>query len=227
MTNLKVLVFGAHPDDGEIFAGGTMCALRAAGADVTLVIATDGSLSAGPPTNDELAARRKIEATAAAKALDVKLEFLGFRDGYLSMASEAMSAVNAVLEREYPDLVITHHPQDTHRDHREISRLVTARIRETQRYMYLEPIYGTAAAPNIVLDTSAHWQTKLAAVREHKSQNLERDVIPGVETWNKFRALQLGARGVTHAEGFIIPGGLSMLSPVKMLEKVAKMRVLY
>jgi len=226
MTSLKTLIFGAHPDDGEIFAGGTIRALRAAGADVTLVIATDGSLSLGPPTNDELAARRKVEATAAANILDVKLEFLGFRDGYLSMASEAMAAVNAVLEREQPDLVITHHPQDTHRDHREISRLVTARVRETQRYMYLEPIYGTVVSPNLLIDTSAHWETKLAAIREHKTQDLERHVIPGVETWNKFRALQLGGRGVTHAEGFVIPGGLTMLSPANMLAKVARTRVL-
>lgn len=226
MASLKTLIFGAHPDDGEIFAGGTIRALRTAGADVTLVIATDGSLSLGPPANDDLAARRKVEATAAAKILDVKIEMLGFRDGYLSMASEAMAAVNAVLEREQPDLVITHHPQDTHRDHREISRLVTARVRETQRYMYLEPIYGTVVQPNFLIDTSAHWETKLAAVREHKTQDLERHVIPGMETWNKFRALQLGGRGVTHAEGFVIPGGLSMLSPVNMLAKIAKTRVL-
>jgi LmbE family N-acetylglucosaminyl deacetylase len=88
---LRILCIGAHPDDCEIFAGGTVLALAAAGAAVTFVVATDGSLSLGPPANDELAAARRVEAEKAARILGVDLELLGFRDGHLAMATSAAS----------------------------------------------------------------------------------------------------------------------------------------
>jgi N-acetylglucosamine malate deacetylase 1 len=221
---LRILCFGAHPDDCEIFAGGTLLALRAIGAEVTFVVATDGSLSLGPPPNEELAAARRTEAEQAARILGAELEMLGFRDGALALASEAMAAIEAVLERRRPDLVLTHHPRDVHRDHREVSRLVTARVRETQRYLYMEPLYGVVESPNLLVDTTAHWETKALAVRQHATQNAEREILPGIETWNRFRALQLGGRGVTHAEGFVVPPCPSWMDPSRILAKAARTR---
>lgn len=223
---LRVLCIGAHPDDCEIFAGGAVLALAGIGAEVTFVVATDGSLSLGPPANDDLAARRTVEAEKAAGILGAKLEMLGFRDGGLALAGEAMAAVDGVLERHRPDLVVTHHPRDVHRDHREVSRLVTARVRETQRYLYMEPLYGVVERPNLLVDTSAHWERKAESVRQHATQNAERDILPGVETWNRFRALQLGGRGVTHAEGFVVPPCPAWLDPSRLLAKAARTRAL-
>lgn len=220
---LHILCFGAHPDDSEIFAGGLLLAFKAAGAKVTIVIGTDGSLSGGYPSNDALAATRTKEAKAGAAIIGAELEMLGFRDGYLSMASEAEAAINAALERHQPDLVVTHHANDPHRDHREMSRLVTARIDPNQRLIYFEPIYGLTQAPNLLIDTSAHWETKAAAIAVHESQRAAEEITPGIKTWNKFRALQMSMRGVRTAEGYIVPAS-PFANPMRVLESVAKVK---
>jgi N-acetylglucosamine malate deacetylase 1 len=219
-----VACFGAHPDDCEIYASGALLALRAAGAQITIVVATDGALSHGPPSNPELAGKRAMEAKAAASILGAQLEMLGFPDGYLSLASEAMVAVNSTLERLNPDLVLTHHPSDMHRDHRELSRLVTARIHPTQKMLYIEPLYGVVQPPNLLVDISAHWEKKTAAVCEHQTQDPQNIIMPVLKTWNEFRALQFGMADVKHAEGYIVPPLYPWVDPVPLLAAAARVR---
>jgi len=223
-----IVCFGAHPDDAEIFTGGLLAAFKAKGAKVTIVIGTDGSLSHGYPANIEVAARRKQEAQAGAAILGAELEMLGFPDGYLSLASEAMAAINARLEALRPDLVITHHVSDPHRDHREMSRLVTARVDPNQKLIYMEPIFGLSASPTLLADISDHWDKKEASIRVHDSQfeteaNLG-DIINGIKTWNKFRALQFGSRA-RRAEGYIVPPS-PFQNPQPLIASVTRVRAL-
>jgi len=220
---LHVVCFGAHPDDAEIFAGGTLAAFKAAGAKVTLVIATDGSLSGGYPADAKLARTRKREAKAGAKLLGAELDMLGFADGYLSLATAAQAAVEERLARYRPDLVITHHPDDVHRDHREMSRLVTARIDPGQNLLYIEPVLGLVVQPQMLVDTTAHFATKAAAIRVHTSQRAAEEILPSITTWNAFRGLQMGQRGVAYAEGFIVRPS-PWANPQRLLEGVAKVQ---
>lgn len=220
---LRVVCFGAHPDDCEIFAGGLMRAFVHAGARVTFVIATDGALSEGPPPKPELAARRKLEAKAAAAHIGAELDMLGFPDGGLSLASEAMAAVDAAIGRHQPDLIITHHENDYHRDHREISRLVRGRINPMQRFAYMEPLFGVTANPNTLVDITAHWDAKEAAIIEHKSQFGERDLAPNAKKWNAFRAVQMAKRNVDYAEGYIIPPDV-FADPLPLIASATKVR---
>lgn len=203
-NQLHVVCFGAHPDDAEIFAGGTLAAFRAAGARVTVVVGTDGSLSGGYPANAALAETRAKEAAAGAEALGVELELLGFADGYLSLATAAQEVIGDRLERYRPDLVITHHPDDVHRDHREMSRLVTARIDPAQKLLYIEPVFGLVVQPQVLFDTTEFFATKAASVRVHASQRAAEEILPAIETWNAFRGLQMTTPGVRYAEGFVV-----------------------
>lgn len=216
-----VVCFGAHPDDSEIFAGGLLLALKAAGAHITIVIGTDGSLSGGYPANHDLAKTRIAEATAGAALLGADLDMLGYPDGYLSLQSEAMGVINERLERYNPDLVLTHHPNDMHRDHREMSRLVTARVDPAHNLAYFEPAHGLIAQPNVLVDTTAHWPAKAAAIKVHVSQRAEEDILPGIEIWNRFRGLQMSRRSVQFAEGYII-GGSAFADPMRVLERAGK-----
>jgi len=225
MSRLRhVVAFGAHPDDCEIYAMGALLQFKAAGARITLVVATDGALSLGPPSNSELAAKRKIEAQNAAAMVGAELEMLGFADGYLSLASEAQAAVGAAIERLEPDLIITHHPRDDHRDHRELSRLVTARIGPTQKLLYTEPLLGVVESPNLLIDITRHWPLKESAICAHRTQLAETEILPYIKTWNSFRALQLGGRGVKYAEGYIVPPVQAWNDPMPFLTKVAHVR---
>jgi LmbE family N-acetylglucosaminyl deacetylase len=219
----RIAFFGAHPDDCEIFAGGLARAFAQSGATVTFVIVTDGALSEGPPSNPELAARRKVEATAAAAHIGAQIEMLGFPDGSLSLASEANAAIDAAITRLSPDLLITHHERDYHRDHREVSRLVRGRIDPLQRFLYMEPLYGVSASPNTLVDITAHWDAKEAAIIEHKSQFGERDILPRAKAWNTFRAVQMAKRNVAYAEGFVVPPDV-FADPLQLLSTTGKVR---
>lgn len=221
--SLHIVCFGAHPDDCEIFAGGLMRAFVEGGSAVTFVVATDGALSNGPPADPELARTRAGEARAAAGHIGASLDMLGFPDGGLSLAAGAAQAVDDALTRHRPDLVVTHHPEDYHRDHREMSRLVRSRIGPVQRFLYMEPLYGVGALPNTLVDITPHTGAKRAAILEHRTQHAEGEILPRVQTWNAFRAIQMVRRSATHAEGFVIPPDVYN-DPLKLLAGVATVR---
>lgn len=219
----RIVCFGAHPDDCEFYAGGLMRAFAASGARVTFIVATDGALSNGPPADPALARTRAAEAEAGAAHIGAALEMLGFADGGLSLAQGAAEAVDAALTRHRPDLVVTHHPEDYHRDHREMSRLVRSRISPVQRFLYMEPLYGVGPQPNTLVDISPHVAAKHAALLEHRTQHAEDDMLPKMKIWNAFRAIQMVRRSVTDAEGYIIPGDI-YADPLKLLSGVARVR---
>jgi N-acetylglucosamine malate deacetylase 1 len=219
-----VVFFGAHPDDCEGFAGGLAQALIANGWRATFVVATDGSLSGGAPAKPELAATRAGEAARAAAIIGADLQMLGFPDGYLSLASGAAQAVNDVLERLTPRLVVTHHERDYHRDHREISRLVRSRVGPLQRMLFMEPLFGVAAQPDVLLDITPYWAAKASALAEHRSQNPDL-MVRQFSTWNAFRAVQFASRSVEYAEGYCFPPD-PMANPLPLLAEAGRLRAL-
>ncbi|MCX7176987.1 MAG: PIG-L family deacetylase, partial [Proteobacteria bacterium] len=62
----RVLVFAPHPDDEVFGCGGTLCLLAAAGADISVVIVSDGALGGNAA---DLVGRRESESLAAAEVL--------------------------------------------------------------------------------------------------------------------------------------------------------------
>lgn len=105
----RVLAVGAHPDDVEFYAGATLAGLAREGADVQIVICTDGSRGGGGGA--ELAAQRRSEAERAAAALGcARPRFLGYADGELvnddALRRDLVREIRAVR----PELLLAHDP---------------------------------------------------------------------------------------------------------------------
>ena len=116
--NLRILVFGAHPDDCELKCGGSGARWADRGYSVRFVSVTDGRSGHHEVGGVEMAERRRNEAAGAAAVLGVESEVLSFHDGYLEPTLALRREILRV-EREFqPDLVITHRPNDYHPDHR-------------------------------------------------------------------------------------------------------------
>jgi LmbE family N-acetylglucosaminyl deacetylase len=130
----RVLVIGAHPDDPDFLAGGTVARLIKEGREVAYVIATNGNKGSSDRTitMELLVALREAEQRRAAGVLGVgRVEFLGYEDGELEDTRTLRRDVTREIRRWRPDLVITLNPARTytnspgwHRDHRTIARVV-------------------------------------------------------------------------------------------------------
>lgn len=175
---LDILVFGAHPDDAELFAGGTLGKMAALGHSTGIVDMTRGELGTrGTP------AIRKKEAAKAAQILGLKIrENLGLPDGNVLVTSSARLKVIRMLRKYQPRIVLTHYWEDKHPDHVYTSRLVAeavhhsglSKIRTGQEryrppvllYFKLPPI----VIPSFVVDISDFIEQRNAAIAAYRSQ---------------------------------------------------------
>jgi LmbE family N-acetylglucosaminyl deacetylase len=141
---LSVLCLGAHSDDIEIGAGGTLLSLIASGAelDVHWCVA---SATGGREDEARASAEAFLEgATAATVSVG------SFRDSYLPYEGAAVKAwVEAQKPRMKPDLVLTHQANDAHQDHRLISELTWNAFRDSLILEYEIPKWdGDLGQPN-------------------------------------------------------------------------------
>lgn len=121
---LDVLVFGAHPDDCDIKAGGVAAKHADAGHNVRFVSVTNGDAGHHEIGGVELARRRREEAAAAAEVLGIEYEIMDHHDGELEPTLERRKKFIRMIRNYEPDLILTHRPNDYHPDHRYTSRLV-------------------------------------------------------------------------------------------------------
>lgn len=121
---LRIVVFGAHPDDAEIRAGGTGALWAAQGHQVTLVSVTNGDIGHSKVYGEELAKRRKVEVEAASKMLGTTARVLDIHDGELEPTLENRRKLTRVIRECNADIVIGHRPNDYHPDHRYVGVLM-------------------------------------------------------------------------------------------------------
>lgn len=106
----RVLAVGAHPDDVEYFAGATLAGFVADGAEVRIVICTDGARG-GAEGGAPLAERRRAEATRAAAHLGAETPiFLGHPDGGLVVEDGLRRDLVREIRRARPELLLVHDP---------------------------------------------------------------------------------------------------------------------
>lgn len=193
----RVMGVFAHPDDPEFFCGASFARWAALGAEVTFVLATSGDKGSADPemTGERLAALREDEERAAAAALGVTdVVFLRYLDGELEPTQDLRRAIVRMIRLRKPDIIVSTDPTTlfwgdrgvNHRDHRVIGEVVCDAVFPAARNpMYftsllhdegLEPhrvrhIYlcGTTQ-PNVKIDVTAHLETKLLALHEHRTQ---------------------------------------------------------
>lgn len=204
-----LITVGAHPDDIELFTAGTQLALAAAGWQLIWVVMTDGARARGA-ADPALVAVRADEARKAAALCGAQLHLLGFPDMALAEhRGAATAALRQRIEACAPALCITHHPDDYHPDHRVTSAIVTDVLAPPQALLFCEPMLGAGPQPDVILDITAHWPVKQAALRCHASQEPD-TLIELVETWNRFRGVQTLLPGVRHGEGYMLRRGCAM-----------------
>jgi LmbE family N-acetylglucosaminyl deacetylase len=182
------LAIAAHPDDVEFGCGGTLAKWAAQGTVVHHLVLTDGSKGSWDPSDDTaaLVAQRQDEQRAAAKALGATGEqyFLGYVDGELEASLAARERVARVIRETTPDVVLGHDPWRRYRlhpDHRNAGFLAVEGI-VAARDPHFHPEHGIphwrpstlllweADEVDHVEDVTAHVDTKLAALFEHRSQ---------------------------------------------------------
>jgi len=115
---IRVIVFGAHPDDCEYRAGGTAALWTRLGHAVKFVSMTNGDAGHHQLKGEALARRRLAETQEVARRLGVAYDVLPFHDGQLLPTLEARFEVIRLIREWNADLVICHRPNDYHPDHR-------------------------------------------------------------------------------------------------------------
>ena len=121
---LRIIAFGAHPDDCELDAGGVAAKWAALGHKVKCVAVTNGDIGHATMAGGPLAQRRRAEALAAAKILGIETEVLDNHDGELMVTLENRRRIARLIREWQADVVISHRPNDYHPDHRYTGVLV-------------------------------------------------------------------------------------------------------
>ena len=202
----KVLVIGAHPDDPESMCAGTMLKLKEMGAEVVAVYLTSGEAGIVGKTHEEARSIRQNEARKACEVLGVRAVFLTQTDGNAEVNKERYAEMKALIEAERPDMVITHWPIDSHRDHRVCSILVYDAWRMTGRgfdLYYSEVMTGMQTqnfTPTLWVDITDYRDKKIEAYLCHESQELEGAVKEYHDTMERMRGMECQAK---YAEAFV------------------------
>lgn len=121
---LRIIVFGAHPDDAEYKTAGTAVKWARMGHHVKLVSVTNGDIGHWKEAGGPLAQRRAAEAAACAKKLGVTSQVLDIHDGELLPSLENRKLITRVIREWKADIVIAHRPWDYHPDHRYVGVLI-------------------------------------------------------------------------------------------------------
>lgn len=186
----RALAVGAHPDDVEFGAGGTLAKWAAAGCEVHHLICTDGSKGTWDVSADltELVTRRQEEQREAARRLAGEragsVHFLGVTDGELEVGLGLRGEIARVIREVRPAVVLGHDPWRRYRlhpDHRAAGFLLLDAV-VAARDPHFFPEHGLAAhrpeavllweadVANHVEDVSSSLPAKLAALHAHVSQ---------------------------------------------------------
>jgi len=213
----KVVCVGGHPDDPESGCGGTLAKLAAFGHEVTIIYLTTGEAGIPGKTHAEAAAIRKQEAINASAVLKAKPVFAGQIDGDTVMNNEWLAKIQKLIADEQPDLVFTHWPLDTHKDHQIASLLV---IQTWVRAAHKFPLYFFEVCtgeqtqifkPTDFVDISDTQEQKRKSVYCHLSQDPPGIYGCGHASMEDFRGRELGVKA---AEAFVYMTGKGMGSAI-------------
>jgi LmbE family N-acetylglucosaminyl deacetylase len=121
---LRIIAFGAHPDDSELKAGGVAALWAEQGHQVKFVAMTNGDIGHFKEAGAPLAMRRLAEVQECAKIFGIETEVLDIHDGELMPTLENRKTVARLIRDWQADIVLFHRPYDYHADHRYTGVLV-------------------------------------------------------------------------------------------------------
>ena len=191
MKGKRVLVITPHPDDAESGAGGTIAKWSSLGADIVLVVCTNGDKGTSDRSisSEQIAEIRKEEQLQSGKLLGLtNIVFLNHPDQGKENGEPFREELVREIRKHRPDVVVTIDPERKwirHQDH-----FVTGRVALDAVFPYardylaypeliaqgLEPhktlevyLWGTDD-PDVFIDIDEHFEDKLDALYCHASQ---------------------------------------------------------
>lgn len=221
---LDLLVFAVHPDDAELGCSGTILKHIALGRKVGIIDFTRGEL--GTRGSAEI---RDTEAADSAKIMGLHArENLRFRDGFFENNELHQLEVVKMIRKYQPELVLTNALHDRHPDHgragdlahdacflsglSKIKTEIDGLGQEAWRpRLVLQYIQDRYIQPDIIIDITPYFETKIAAIKAFKTQFFNPDLeepdtyISSPEFFESLigRAREFGKSvGATYGEGF-------------------------
>lgn len=187
---INVIVFGAHPDDCDIDAGGTAIQFAALGHNVLFVSLTNGDAGHHEMGGGVLAKRRMAEAREAGKRFGVQYKVLDHHDGELMPTLDIRLEIIRLIRQWNADVVIGPRPNDYHPDHRNTGILLqdaaymvivpnvapdTPPLKRNPVFLYTEDRFQkpNPFKPDIAVDISDVYRQKIYAMAAHESQFFE------------------------------------------------------
>jgi len=203
---LKIAFVGAHPDDVETAAAGTVARYGALGHEVVILYLTRGEVGMKGKSKDEAGSIREAEARKACEILRAKPRFLGQIDGSTEVNPGRYDEFRRALEEEKPDVVFTWWPINSHRDHRAVFTMVhDAWLKSKKKgfaLFYFENADTQIFHPTHYVDVTEFVARKKEALFSHTwyRDRTDLNLYSHVEICLQSRGLQAGCK---YAEAFV------------------------
>jgi Uncharacterized proteins, LmbE homologs len=187
---LRIMTVAAHPDDCELYTGGTCFKYSSIGHIVKFVYTTNGDAGHQIHGGRELAAIRAAEASNACAVGGFEHEIMNNHDGYLKATIQNRDNLICIIREFKPDMIFTHRPNDYHTDHRNTSLLVqdagfllmvpnicpdSPALDYSPIIMYMADNFKkpNSFEPDVVVDIDDVFEFKAKMAHCHKSQMYE------------------------------------------------------
>jgi LmbE family N-acetylglucosaminyl deacetylase len=180
--SLRVMVIFAHPDEGEIYAGGTTALYTQMGHEVKFLSLTNGDAGHYSMMPEDLASRRYKEAMHAKEILSLSnYEVLDYHDGILENTEELRIKVARSIREWEADIVFTFYPaRGGHNDNMKTGWIVREASSSLDQenmpvFIYMRDFHTASFSyiPDLAICIDEVWETKLAACGAHESQVVE------------------------------------------------------
>jgi len=199
---LRIIAFGAHPDDPEFQLGGCAIKWEQMGHEVKLVSCTNGDIGHWDMSGGELAQRRTAEVEEASRRMGTDVEVLDIHDGELMPTLENRKTIVRLIREWEADIVFSHRPYDYHPDHRNVGLLVqdaafmvmvpyfcpdTPRLTKNPAFFFFPDNFTKPYpfTPTIAVSIDDVFEKKVQAIDALESQVYEGGALGGPETARK------------------------------------------
>jgi LmbE family N-acetylglucosaminyl deacetylase len=191
----NVLVLAPHPDDEVMGCGGTIIKHRIKGSRILIIYLTDGREGGINIDHEVLSNLRKEEAKAGLRIIGCsEYLFMDYPDSRLGQyIKECSKRLATVIADFQPDSIFVPNFLDVHPDHVATARILARALKNEggKSFCYSYEVYATIV-PNTIVDISDVMNTKLEALKEHKSQLSHIDFVQKIEGLNSYRSIYLG-----------------------------------
>jgi LmbE family N-acetylglucosaminyl deacetylase len=197
---MKVLAIGAHPDDIEVGCAGTLLKYAKQGHEIYVLIMTEGHKGGDSSV-------RKEEQLRSVEILKPREVIWGrYKDTELSPnMNQIIYDIEEVLKKIKPDFTFVNFGEDTHQDHRALSRAAVTASRYIRNVLFYEGPTTNDFSPIVFVDIKETVDDKISMLLAHQSQVMKTNIeglsiVDIVRSTAVFRGIQ---GRVQFAEGFI------------------------